>query len=299
LFHRASIQSGSGLRQANTDISAKLAHFTLAELGISKDNIAKLHTDFTFFQIVDAGLAGQLKASAGTGLVLPGERGVNWGPVVDSKLIPRDTWVPAAPDASADVPLIVGSVLNESYNTVQMGDASLEHIDLAETRRRLTPLMGDHTDHVVEAVQKLHPQATPFEVFSRSAAMRQRMNAYKQAELKTKQGGAAAYLYRFEWQSPMCDGRGRAFHTSELPHCFNNAELCAKLTGNTPQAHELAAQVSGAWAAFAKTGNPNHPGLPKWEAYNDSVPTMVFDTPCTAANDPDAELRQAVLGSMA
>jgi hypothetical protein len=44
----------------------------------------------------------------------------------------------------------------------------------------------------------------------------------------------------------MCDGRGRAFHTVELPFCFHNAEVCAKITGNTLESHTLAACAAGA-----------------------------------------------------
>jgi len=299
LFHRASIQSGSGLRQATMESSQKLAQATLAELGISKTNIEKLHTDFTFRQLVEAGMEGQRKAAAGNAPAVPGGRGGGWGPVVDGNLIPRHTWDPAAPDSSAAVPLMVGTVLNEMFNSVQMGDASLEGMDMTEAKRRLTPLMRSHTDHVVEVAQKLYPIATPFEIFSLASAMRQRLNAYTQAELKTKQGAESAYLYRSEWKSPLCDGRARAFHTSELPFCFHNVEQCAKLVGNTPESHLLAGRVAGAWAAFAKTGNPNHAGIPKWESYNDNVPTMVFDKVCALKNDPDGDLRKAILETVA
>jgi para-nitrobenzyl esterase len=297
LFHRASIQSGSGLRQATVDSSASLAHATLTELGVSKANIEKLHTDYTFEQIVQAGLIAQRKLSPAP--ARPGAMGINWGPVVDSNLIPRHTWDPSAPDASADVPLIVGTVLNEATNSIQMGEPTVDSIDMAEAKRRIARQNGEHADHLVEVFQKLHPQASPFELFSRITAMRGRINAYKQAELKFKQGSAPAYLYWFQWKSPMCDGRGRSFHTIELPFCFHNAELCTKITGNTPESHELAGRVAGAWAAFAKNGNPNHSGIPKWEAYNDKVPTMVFDTKCTSADDPDGEGRKAVLEATA
>lgn len=297
LFHRASIQSGSGLRQATVENSARLAHATLQQLGVTRDNIAKLHTDFTFEQIVEAGLIAQRSVATPNPAALPGT-GINWGPVVDGRLIPRNTWDPAAPDASADVPLIVGTVLNEQNNSVQMGNPALDAMDMAEAKKRLNITMGAHTDHVVEVFQKLHPNATPFEIFSRASAMRGRMNAYKQAELKARQGSAPAYLFWFQWQSPMCDGRARAFHTSELPFCFHNAEVCAKLTGNTPEARDLEGRVAGAWAAFAKTGDPNHSGIPRWNAYNDSVPTMIFDTKCVAANDPDGAGRKAVLETM-
>ncbi len=192
LYHRASIQSGSHLLQSTMDSSQALAHATLSELGISKKNIGKLHTDFTFQQIVEAGIVGQGDALAGSA-PSPVDRRPGWGPVVDGHLIPRDTWGQAAPDPSADVPLIVGTVLNESYNSVQMGDATLESMDMAEARRRLKPIVGAGTDHAVEVAQKLYPKATPFEIFSLTGAMKQRLNACKQAEMKTKQGGAPAY----------------------------------------------------------------------------------------------------------
>jgi para-nitrobenzyl esterase len=298
LFHRASIQSGSGLRQAEIETSQKLTHATLAELGIAKRSIGKLHTDFTFRQLVEAGMVGQQKAAAGIAPSQPGMRGMNWGPVVDGELIPRHTWDPVAPDSSANVPLIVGTVLNESFNSVQMGDASLERMDMTEAKSRLKPLMGSYTDHVAEIARRLYPNASPFEIFSRAAATRQRLNACRQAELKTKQGGAPAYLYRFDWQSPSCDGRARAFHTSELPFCFHNSELCGKLTGNTPESHLLASRIARSWAAFAESGNPNHPGIPRWEPFNENIPTMIFDKECILMDDPDGELCNAVSQTM-
>jgi para-nitrobenzyl esterase len=294
LFHRASIQSGSSLRQATPELSAKLAHATLAELGVTKDDIGKLHTDFTFQQIVQAGMIGVQKVAKSETPPAGMGGGVGWAPVVDGKLVPRNTWDPAAPDSAKGVPFMVGTVLNEQSNSVQMGEPDVDGIDMTEAKRRLAISYAAHADHIMEVAQRLHPNASPFELYSRSMAMRNRLNAHKQAELKTKEG-TPAYLYWFQYQSPMCDGRGRSFHTIELPFAFHNAALCAKITGNAPESHQLASRTAGAWAAFAKTGNPNHPGIPKWQAYNDSKPTMIFNTECAAANDPDGELREAVL----
>ena len=298
LFHRASIQSGSSLRQATVELSAKIAHATLAELGVNKDSIGKLHTDFTYQQIVLAGMNAVQKVAATEPPPIGMGGGVGWAPVMDGKLIPRNTWDPAAPDASANVPLIVGTVLNEQNNSIQMGEPNADAMDLAEARKRLAASYKSGADHIMEVAQKLHPKATPFEIFSRSMAMRNRLSAIRQAELKTQQG-TPAYHYWFQYQSPMCDGRGRAFHTIELPFAFHNAALCAKITGNTPESHQLASRTAGAWAAFAKTGNPNHPGIPRWEAFNDSKPTMIFNTECTAQNDPDGDLREAVKAATA
>jgi para-nitrobenzyl esterase len=63
-------------------------------------------------------------------------------------------------------------------------------------------------------------------------------------------------------------------------------------TGN-PAEKDLAARMSEAWIHFARTGNPNHSGLPNWPAYTpQDRSTMVFDTECKMVNDPQSEERQ-------
>jgi len=57
--------------------------------------------------------------------------------------------------------------------------------------------------------------------------------------------------------------------------------------------------VSEAWLAFARTGDPNHSGLPAWPTYDtDRRATMLFDVDCRIADDPDAEERLAWEGRL-
>jgi para-nitrobenzyl esterase len=53
--------------------------------------------------------------------------------------------------------------------------------------------------------------------------------------------------------------------------------------------------MAGAWANFARTGNPGQPGL-AWEA-SDPVrcQTMVFDNECRMVDDPEREARRILL----
>jgi para-nitrobenzyl esterase len=65
-----------------------------------------------------------------------------------------------------------------------------------------------------------------------------------------------------------------------------------------PGGHAVAALMSEAWLAFARTGNPNHTGLPRWAPYSAAErPVMVFDEVPDVVNDPDPELRVALEGT--
>src|SRR5438128_3283788 len=66
------------------------------------------------------------------------------------------------------------------------------------------------------------------------------------------------------------------------------------LHGGRPEAQPLADRMSEAWLAFARTGDPNHPGLPEWPVYDTGRrATMIFDVDCHVADDPDGAERAA------
>jgi para-nitrobenzyl esterase len=53
--------------------------------------------------------------------------------------------------------------------------------------------------------------------------------------------------------------------------------------------------MSAAWVAFARTGNPNHRGIPQWPAFTGTErSTMVFGNDTKMVNDPGKEERLAL-----
>ncbi len=77
---------------------------------------------------------------------------------------------------------------------------------------------------------------------------------------------------------------------------FDNTDRCAAMTGGTVEARELGAKMSDCWINFARKGDPNHSGIPKWAAFTaEKVPTMIFDNKCELKNDPAGEARKALL----
>jgi para-nitrobenzyl esterase len=296
LFHRAIVQSASGLRMASAENTAKLAAATLAELNLSASQLDQLHT-LPVQTLIAAG------ASALRKIAPPGNPGMRvyqrradragWAPTVDGKILPQHPFDPAAPAISASVPMLIGTTLNEF--TGGINNPNVDALTEAELAERVKAMYGDRGREIVAAYRRANPAAKPFDILSFISTVPTRQNAITQAELKAAQGAAPAYLYLFTWQTPVLDGRPRAFHCAELAFCFDNIDRCANMTGGGVEARALAAKMSEAWIAFARKGDPNHAGLPKWPAFSAGKPaTMIFDNRCEVKNDPDGAERRTV-----
>ena len=122
-----------------------------------------------------------------------------------------------------------------------------------------------------------------------------RLSSYAIAERKAAQGKAPVYLYMFKWRSPVNNGKLRSMHCMELPFVFDHVDNTPFMNGAGKDRYALAEAMSEAWVSFARTGNPNHKGLPEWPAFdNTRRATMMFDTDCQAVNDPYGEERLAM-----
>src|ERR1700675_2078580 len=121
-----------------------------------------------------------------------------------------------------------------------MSHASLESMTEEDVRKRAGERYGDKAGMVVDAYRKAYPNVKPVELLSRMFSVR--INAVTQAERKAAGNGAPAYMYLFAWQTPILDGRPRAFHCSEIPFVFNNSDVSWFATGGGPEARALAAK---------------------------------------------------------
>ena len=288
LFHKAIMESGPTIRIGTDERSRELAEKTIKRLGISPADVKKLE-EIPYARLEQAATA-EIGASTSTGIRDPFRnmaRGLGFTPILDGKVVTQQPFDPGPSPSIAQVPLMIGTTLNEFTNGINHPDA----FDLTQEQLkvRLDGIVGGHGQEVIASYRQLYPEANPFQLWSVIATSSVRDATLTVAELKATQP-APVYCYQFAWQTPVLDGRPMAFHCSELPFVFDNAFVCEHMTGGGEEAQALAATVSQAWINFARSGNPNHAGLPKWNRFDaNSKTTMVFNKRSVARDNLDTK----------
>lgn len=296
LFHRAIVMSGSFSRAVSQEKARRLTDLTLAELGLSTSDVARLQT-LPHARLLEAGQRVRARVNKPfDGFVdarlIPDH--LDFAPVVDGATLPTCPFHPDAPAISAGVPLIVGTTLNEFVHGINHPE--VEAMSLAELTARAERFLPGKGASLVAAFRQRTPDASPFDLWSRIATAPIRKAAVDQAASKARQGGAPAYLYWFNWRSPVLDGRPRAFHCLDIPFAFANTDRCDSMTGGGQDARALSAQVADAFVAFARSGDPNHAGLPRWRPVTrEGAATLIFDAKSRFDPDPDAIERAAIV----
>ncbi|HWA09675.1 MAG TPA: carboxylesterase family protein [Opitutaceae bacterium] len=291
LFHRAIIQTGPYLRFLTMEESNQLSAAMLQELGVTKDRIDDLQKLPVERILAAVGAMGRKFPRGGTNPLKRTFGGIVFSPTVDGTILPTHPFDPGAPAISASVPLMVGSNFHEFVNGCDNPQVTTMTDD--DLTRRVREAFGDKAPAIIAAYRKEYPRNSPFDHYASIAAAPVREASFTQTARKAALGAAPAYQYMFSWRTPVLDGRPGTFHSCEVSFAFDNAELCDHYSGRTPEALALAKQVSGAWVSFARTGNPNHPGLPHWPAFTaEKCETMVFDAPCEVRNNLEAEGRR-------
>jgi para-nitrobenzyl esterase len=295
LFHRAIVQSGPYLKSLSPDYSNQVAELLLAELSLSKSQLSDLQ-QIPIDRLTAAAVAAMKKMPR----VAASPRGsfaVNgWGPTVDGHTLPHHPFDPGAPAISANIPLITGTNFHEGVSAIDHPDA--DAMSEEEMKQGVAKTFGSDSDAIIAAYRQEYPKATPFGIYGAIFATPFRYPSVEQAKRKAAQGAAPAYSYLYSWRTPSLDNRPGSFHACEISFAFDNAEICDHYSAGSSEAFTLSKQMSTAWTSFARTGNPNHEGMPHWPPYTvDTRSTMCFDTTCTIRNDPEGKGLQLITKS--
>jgi len=285
LFHRVMTMSGQQVKGASIEIASKRTGLVLDKLGVSRANLADLKT--MPWEKIQAAAA---------------ETSSDWLPVVDGVVLSRDPFTPDAPPLSAGVPMILGNVHDETA-VAWRGALTWEDAPTA-LHNTVAIYLGPYTaEEVIAKYRTIYPDKSPIEIVG-AAATAFRAWPGQVLEAERRAGNPASqphtWVYQMNWHRNAPGAR--AMHTIDIPFMFDNLDAAPGQIGSTPEelaaAQPLADAMSGMLIHYAATGNPNHPGLPNWPAYDlKARDTMIWDNPPQIVSDPRGEERRYAAGS--
>ena len=227
----------------------------------------------------------------------PQSQGFDFDPDVDGYFLPEPVPAIFAAGKQNDVPLLAGWNHDEGSYEVAFSPQKQTVESLKATAQK------EFGDKAAEFM-KLYPSGTPeqtlrsAEDFAGDRFIAFSTWAWLEAQAKT--GKQPVYRYRFDL-GPPADPKGPqmgAYHSAEIEYVFGQLDSKAGV-GWLPEHRALSDEMQKYWANFARSGDPNGPGLPKWPVYSaaDGWETMFLDTK-SAANKDDLRERYLFLAGV-
>lgn len=292
LFHKAIVMSG-GVRCHSRSEATTLTTQILGELGVRPRSA---ETGRLWELPPEAFSAALERVWNRNGHPFPPIR-----PVAGAAPIPADPLAAIRGGAAADVPILVGSTLEE-FKLVATVDTDAARLDAGGLLARLADDLGATNArdliHAYHEGRRARGEAnTPTDLYW---AIRSdhvfSVPGIRVAEAQD-QAGFPVYMYQVRWAGG--DPRLGACHAIDLALMFGTLELegMQVLSGAGPEAQALSHRIQDAWAAFARTGDPSHAGLPPWPRYDaQHRATMILDRSCHVLEGPSARERASWSG---
>jgi para-nitrobenzyl esterase len=280
LFHRAATMSGQQVTASGPVNATARTRAWLAAMGLTPERAAEAAT---------LPVEKLLEGLAAEDPIL-GYGGLYFGPVMDDSVLHRHPFYPDAAPQGLKIPMMIGNCHDETF-AFMGGDPANSGLTWETLPGRMGPSamrIDISPEAVIAEYRRLYPHMTADQVLiAATTAGRSWRGAVIEAEARAK-AGHPAWVYQQTYPFANATGRTGAGHGSDIALVFDTVRPGSARADVGP----VVDQVSGAFAAFAKTGDPNHPGLPRWDKYELAQrQTMVFDVNSHMEDDPRGDER--------
>ncbi|WP_305804778.1 carboxylesterase/lipase family protein [Stenotrophomonas sp. YIM B06876] len=277
LFQRAWTMSGQQVTAAGPRAATQRAQQVLQHFNSDAHALRTLPME----KLLEAGKLRDPSRVENTGLYL--------GPVLDARALPRHPFYPDAAPQSAGIPMVIGNTHDETRAFLGNDPANFTlDWDTLPARLEQQQYVDLLPSVVIAEYRRLYPHYTPSDVFfAATTAGRSWRGAVEELEARARQD-APTWAYQLDWYDRTGEAaKLRAFHTLDIPLVFDNIGQPGSRTGHSADAQRVAGRMSDALLAFARNGDPNHDGLPRWDCYRlPQRQTLLFDVDSRQADDP-------------
>ncbi|MDD5950695.1 MAG: carboxylesterase family protein [Bacteroidales bacterium] len=285
LVSRAIVESGVNIDFYNSDLSRLIGEETVRQLGIPAGEIDRIQT-IPYEELSRAANAAMniiRKQAPELGMKV---NEFGWAPTVDGNFLPWTVAEALKRGVSADVPLMIGTTLNELV-TVSPANRGMS---MEAAREAVIKKYGaEIADEYIDTYSCCYPGFEPRDLIETDYYFR--ANAVREASLKAEYGKAPVYRYELNYLSPAQDSLFRCPHNMEIAFAFNNVHLSPAFAGFTEDSRRLNDIISDVWISFARDGKPYSKQLPEWPAFKpEEGATMIFNNKCEVRYNHDKEL---------
>lgn len=249
LFHRAIAQSGGVF--APVELTRTPEDWQLA--GAEQKGV-KLAA------ITGAASAKALRAVDATTL-LKAASTFSWHPIVDGVVMPMPPSLAYKAGRISRVPVLLGA--NDDERRAFVAGRSVTAATLVDG---LVRAFGEQLRGVIATVPKNYPANTDAEALTSRALFERDLrfgwDMWTWARLQAASGRNAYYYY---FHRPASNNSG-ATHWAELPYVFGRPHPASMPWA--PADQQLSSTITTYWTNFARTGDPNGGGPPRWPRFN-------------------------------